>query len=40
VHVHGQVLETEYSDFGTRIHPRVSVELSRRLRLVHEEMGS
>jgi GTP-binding protein HflX len=31
VHEHGQVLDTDYVESGTRIHARVSVEMSNRL---------
>jgi 50S ribosomal subunit-associated GTPase HflX len=31
IHEHGQVIDTDYVESGTRIHARVSVEMSNRL---------
>jgi GTP-binding protein HflX len=31
LHEHGQVIDTDYVESGTRIHARVSVEMSNRL---------
>jgi GTP-binding protein HflX len=36
VHEHGQVLDTDYRESGTRIHARVSVEMSKRLEVFRE----
>jgi GTP-binding protein HflX len=36
VHEHGQVLDTDYVESGTRIHARVSVEMSNRLEAYRE----
>ena len=36
VHEHGQVLDTDYRESGTRIHARVSVEMSKRLDVFRE----